>query len=698
MKAAHDTAPNGVLLKVRDLRTYFRTADGIAKAVDGVSFEIRRGEIFALVGESGCGKTVTALSTIQLLQKPAGFIAGGEIEYRGTDIVRIPEVEKRKLRGNEISMIFQEPMTSLNPVFTVGNQIVEVIRRHQGVDGAEARNRAVRMLDMVRIPESALRLREYPHQLSGGMKQRVMIAIALACQPGLLIADEPTTALDVTIQEQILALVRDLREELGTAVMLITHDLGVVAENADRIAVMYGGKIVEEADRDTLFRNPAHPYTIRLLQSLPSRQKQDVALQTIEGRVPRATQFPPGCRFADRCHRAMDACKTMEPESISRGDGHRVACLLYDERTMDRAVSPVEIREPPAKRHRAERSAEQAPLIAASDLKLWFPIKRGLFRSTVGHVRAVDGVDLTVQRGRTLALVGESGCGKTTLGKALIQLIEPTSGTVDYGGTELTALYRRELKPYRRKLQIVFQDPFSSLNPRMMVGEILMEGMEAHGIGSNRAQRQERARTLMEQVGLGPEMIHRYPHEFSGGQRQRISIARCLAVEPEFIVCDEPTSALDVSVQAQIINLLGKLQSDLGLTYLLITHDLSVVGYLADEVAVMYLGRIVEWGAKDDVFNDPKHPYTRALLSAVPQVDADTGVEKIQLDGDVPSPVHPPEGCHFHPRCPDRVDGCDRAYPTELAFSEDHSCRCHLYGDAETTGKPAADPLPDTKG
>ena len=695
MTEAHHTTSDDVLLRVRDLKTYFRTAEGIAKAVDGVSFEIRRGETFALVGESGCGKTVTALSAIQLIQKPAGYIAGGAIEYRGRDIVRIPEVEKRKLRGNEISMIFQEPMTSLNPVFTIGNQIVEVIRRHQGVDGEEARNRAVRMLDVVRIPEPALRFREYPHQLSGGMKQRVMIAIALACQPGLLIADEPTTALDVTIQEQILALIRDLREELGTAVMLITHDLGVVAENADRIAVMYGGKIVEEADRQTLFRNPAHPYTIRLLQSLPSRQKQDVALQTIEGRVPRATQFPPGCRFADRCHRAMDACRTLEPESVSRGDGHRVACLLYDERVMDRAVSPVEVREPPARRQRLEQSEEQAPLIAASDLKLWFPIRRGFLKRTVGHVRAVDGVDLAIQRGRTLALVGESGCGKTTLGKALIQLIKPTNGTVGYSGTELTALSHGALKPYRQRLQIVFQDPFSSLNPRMMVGEILMEGMEAHGIGGSRRRREESARTLMEQVGLGPEMIHRYPHEFSGGQRQRISIARCLAVEPEFVVCDEPTSALDVSVQAQIINLLGRLQAELGLTYLLITHDLSVVAYLADEVAVMYLGRIVEWGAKDEVYNNPMHPYTRALLSAVPQVDADSGVEKIRLAGDVPSPVHPPEGCHFHPRCPDRVDGCDRAYPGEIAFSDDHSCRCHLYGEAEMAGKARADRAPD---
>lgn len=673
------TTSNGVLLRVRDLKTYFRTAEGIAKAVDGVSFDIHRGEILALVGESGCGKTVTALSVIQLIQKPAGFIAGGAIEYKSKDIVRISEVEKRKLRGNEISMIFQEPMTSLNPVFTVGNQIVEVIKRHQGVDSAEAHARAIRMLDMVKIPEPALRFREYPHQLSGGMKQRVLIAMALACRPGLLIADEPTTALDVTIQEQILALIRDLRSEFGTAVLLITHDLGVVAENADRVAVMYGGKIVEEADRKTLFRDPAHPYTIKLLQSLPTRRKQGEALQTIEGRVPGATRFPPGCRFADRCHRTMDICKIQQPRLISRENGHRAACLLYDEQIMGRPVSPAEVREAPPKRARAQQNAETSPLVAAHGIRLWFPIKRGLFKRTVGYVRAVDSVDLTVRRGRTLALVGESGCGKTTLGKALIQLLRPTGGTVEYGGVDLTTLSHAALKPYRRKLQIVFQDPFSSLNPRMMVGETLTEGMEAHGIGENRKDRLDRARTLMEQVGLSPEMVHRYPHEFSGGQRQRIGIARCLAVDPEFIVCDELTSALDVSVQAQIINLLEKLQAERNLTYLLITHDLSVVAYLADEVAVMYLGRIVEWGAKDEIFNNPKHPYTRALLSAVPQIDPDTGVEKIRLTGDVPSPVHPPVGCHFHPRCPDRMDECDRQYPPEYAFADTHACRCYLY-------------------
>ena len=685
MTEAQQKTSGEVLLRVRDLKTYFRTAEGIAQAVDGVSFDIHRGEVFALVGESGCGKTVTALSIIQLIQKPAGFIAGGTIEYKGKDIVRIPEIEKKKLRGNEISMIFQEPMTSLNPVFTVGNQIAEVIRRHQGVNRVEAKKRAIEMLELVKIPEPAHRFKEYPHQLSGGMKQRVMIAMALACRPGLLIADEPTTALDVTIQEQILALIRDLQEKFGTAVLLITHDLGVVAENADRVAIMYAGKIVEETDRQTLFRAPSHPYTVKLLQSLPTRQKQDETLQTIEGRVPRATQFPRGCRFADRCHKTMDICRVNDPQLINLVDGHRVACLLYDEEVMGRKVSPIEVREKPLVQSRAQGDTEASPLIMARGMKLWFPIKRGIFKKNVGHVRAVDGVDLTVRKGQTLALVGESGCGKTTLGKALIQLLRPTGGTVKYGDTELTALPRSALKPYRQRLQIVFQDPFSSLNPRMMVGEIVMEGMEAHGIGKNRGERLEKAQALMEQVGLDPEMIYRYPHEFSGGQRQRIGIARCLAVDPEFIVCDEPTSALDVSVQAQIINLLQKLQADLGLTYLLITHDLSMVAYLADEVAVMYLGRIVERGTKDEIFSTPKHPYTRALLSAVPQIDPDTGLKKIQLSGDVPSPIRPPAGCHFHPRCPERMDGCDQQPPPEYAFSASHACKCYLYQESSNS-------------
>ncbi len=666
------------ILEVQGLKTFFRTSEGTARAVDGLSIQIRAGESFALVGESGCGKSVTALSIIQLIQKPAGYIAAGNIIYKGRDIIHLAEKDKRRLRGNDISMIFQEPMTSLNPVFTVGQQIMEVIRRHQGVTGKAVRDQAIDMLDLVKIPEPALRFKEYPHQLSGGMKQRVMIAIALACRPGLLIADEPTTALDVTIQEQILSLIRELRERFGTAVLLITHDLGVVAENADRVGVMYAGRIVEQGDLQTVLQHPCHPYTIKLLESLPSARKRQEALQTIEGRVPPATQFPEGCRFADRCYKAMAICKERDPALISINPDHHTACLLYDEALMGQRITPEDLREKAPQLPRAQKTGDSSTLLTVQGLKLWFPIKKGLLKKTVGHVRAVNETDLTFRQGKTVGLVGESGCGKTTLGKAIIQLIRPTAGSVMMAETDLTTLSRSGLKPYRRDLQIVFQDPFSSLNPRMMVGEILIEGMSAHNLGQGRKERLSKAGQLMERVGLAPDMIHRYPHEFSGGQRQRIAIARCLAVEPRFIVCDEATSALDVSVQAQIINLLKTLQAEMNLAYLFITHDLSVVEYLADEVAVMYLGRIIEQGLTEEVFQEPKHPYTQALFSAVPQVDPTTGAKKIRLSGDVPSPVNPPAGCHFHPRCSHATKKCSQEYPCDYSFTQTHTCRCWL--------------------
>lgn len=670
---------NEILLSVENLKTYFKTSEGIARAVDGVSFQIKHGETFALVGESGCGKSVTGLSIIRLIAQPPGFIAGGSVIYKDRDILRMQENEVRRLRGEEISMIFQEPMTSLNPVFTVGHQILEVLRLHQGLSGRESKKKAIEMLDLVGIPDPEQRFEEYPHQLSGGMRQRVMIAMSLACRPGLLIADEPTTAVDVTIQAQILDLMKELQSEFGAAILLITHDMGVVAENAHRVAVMYAGKIVETANRDMLFQYPAHPYTVKLLQSLPSGQKRDKALQTIEGRVPQATQYPSGCRFAQRCHKAMSICRQDEPTLLELEDEHKVACVLYDEDIMGRRVNPAEISENPVERPHILQQTDTDTLIQVQDLKVYFPIKKGLFKRTVGHVKAVDGLDLNIKGGKTIGLVGESGCGKTTLGRAILQLIKPTSGSVWYQQTDLVRLSRASLKPFRQKLQVVFQDPFSSLNPRMMVSEIIAEGMRVHGIGSNRKDRLKLIAELLPQVGLDPDMVHRYPHEFSGGQRQRVGIARCLAVNPEFIVCDEATSALDVSVQAQIINLLESLQAELNLTYLFITHDLSVVEYIADEIAVMYLGRIVEFGKTEEIFKDPKHPYTKALLSAVPQVDPNTGKKKIHLTGDIPSPINPPSGCHFHPRCPEVMERCSEEYATSFSFSETHFAKCWLY-------------------
>ena len=677
------------LLRVQNLKTYFRTPEGLARAVDGISFDIAPNEIFALVGESGCGKSVTALSVIQLVAQPAGFIAGGAIYYNGQDITRLPEVEKRKIQGNDIAMVFQEPMTSLNPVFTIGYQISEAIRQHQDLRGTAARNAAIEMLDLVGIPEPAARYHEYPHQMSGGMKQRVMIAMALSCRPGLLIADEPTTALDVTIQAQILELIQRLQQELHMAVLLITHDLGVVANIADRVAVMYAGKIAEMGTWEQLYETPQHPYTVKLLESTPARDKRGTQLHTIAGRVPKATDYNDGCRFADRCPKVMDGCETITPTLHAvKGGEHNVACHLYNPEPpfsatvtgatkLELETDTEKIEDAPA------QTANTQPQLQVKNLCVHYPIQKGLFKRTVGYVYAVDDVTLDIPRGKTLALVGESGSGKTSFGKAILRLGVPVKGDLVYDGDNIATATRQHLHPYRKQMQIIFQDPYGALNPRMTIGAIIQEGMQAHGIGESAEARQNRVAELMQRVGLSPDMVTRYPHEFSGGQRQRIGIARCLAVDPEFIVCDEATSALDVSVQAQILNLLKSLQIDFNLTYLFITHNLSVVEYFADEVAVMYLGRIVERGTTEEIFDSPKHPYTQALLSAVPKMDPQTGVEKIQLEGDVPSPINRPSGCYFHPRCPEVMPICKDTYPDETRFTQTHSCNCYLYQNAE---------------
>ena len=677
---------NEPLLSVQALRTYFRTPEGVARAVDGVTFELRQNEIFALVGESGCGKSVTALSLIQLVPQPTGFIAGGAIYFKGQDITRLPAVEKRKVQGNDIAMIFQEPMTSLNPVFTIGNQISEAIRLHQNLRGTAARNAAIEMLEQVGIPEPAVRYNEYPHQMSGGMKQRVMIAMALSCQPSLLIADEPTTALDVTIQAQILELIQRLQQEFQMAVLLITHDLAVVANMADRVAVMYAGKIVEMGTWTQLYKMPKHPYTVKLLESTPARHKRGAELQTITGRVPKATAYGDdreGCRFAERCPKVMDGCASLAPVLSTDEAHHSVACHLYNpappfygasELDTDTIASPAENTK--VVLNRADET--QAFALQLKHICVHYPILKGIFKRAAGYVYAVDNVNLAIPRGKTLALVGESGSGKTSLGKAILRLGVPVTGDIRYDGVDIRTATRGQLHPYRKRMQIIFQDPYSSLNPRMPVGDIIQEGMQAHNIGASAMERRQRVAELMQRVGLSPDMVTRYPHEFSGGQRQRICIARCLAVNPEFIVCDEATSALDVSVQAQILNLLKDLQNELGLTYLFITHNLAVVEYLADEVAVMYLGRIVERGTTEEIFDSPKHPYTRALLSAVPKMDAASGVEKIRLAGDVPSPINRPAGCHFHPRCPEVMPHCKDNYPRITHLTQTHSCHCYL--------------------
>jgi peptide/nickel transport system ATP-binding protein len=661
------------LLEINDLKTWFHTDAGPARAVDGVSFSIKAGETYALVGESGSGKSVTALSIMQLLPKSAGYIESGSIRFEGQEITDNNASEMREIRGNDISMIFQEPMTALNPVFTVGHQISEVLRLHQNMDKPQGRAHSIEMLDMVGIPEPEARFDNYPHELSGGMQQRVMIAMALACKPKLLIADEPTTALDVTIQSQILALMADLQKITGTAILLITHDMGVVRETADRVGVMYAGKLVEEAPVEDLFNQPAHPYTELLMRALPSRTQRNEKLDTIQGLVPKATQQLPGCRFENRCPARLALCSTTAPENHDIGQGHVAACHLFTNSSTRGGMAIHKEAIPPSPLDTGNIQ------LTTIDLQMHFPLKKSILGKARGFVKAVDGVSIQLHKGETLALVGESGCGKTTVGKSIIKLHKPTGGSVLFKEADLAALDNQGMKTMRRNIQFVFQDPFSSLDPRQPIGDIIAEGMEIHQIGRNRKERMDKAQSLLERVGLNPDMIYRYPHEFSGGQRQRIVLARALSTDPELLICDEATSALDVSVQAQILNLLKDLQAELKLSYLFITHDLSVVQYLADRVAVMYLGRIVEEGTTDEIFGHPMHPYTQALLSAAPQVSTDQKLEKIILEGDVPSPINPPMGCHFHPRCPKAMSECSDAYPAPISFSDTHSCKCILY-------------------
>ncbi len=677
------------LLKVSNLVTGLR--NGVA-IVDGISFEIAAGETFALLGESGCGKSMTALSLMRLLpdgvSNKAGSVALEEVQLFG-----LPEREMRAVRGGQMAMIFQEPGLSLNPVMTVGEQIAEVLELHGGRPDAkilpplplslckgERVKRCIELLDQVGIPDAARRVNEYPFQLSGGMKQRVMIAMALAGSPKLLVADEPTTALDVTIQAQVLQLLRDTQASTGMAMLLITHDLGVVAETAHWVGVMYAGQIVEQASRENLFAQPLHPYTQKLFAALPHAGRRDQPLSAIPGAVPPLGSITQGCRFAARCDRAWELCREQTPEWTVVADGQGVRCHLYGEGGRGKwegSLAGREKREEGRGKPRSGIVPSPFPLLPSllnvSDLRVHFPIRKGILQRVVGQVKAVDGVSLEIAKGRTLALVGESGCGKTTLGKALLQLIAPTEGSVQFEGRELIGTKAGR----RASMQMVFQDPYASLNPKMRVAEILEEGMSALNIGGNGAARQAYIDGLLDKVGLARTAKWRYPHEFSGGQRQRIAIARALAVSPQLLICDEPTSALDVSVQAQILNLLKDLQQELNLSYLFITHNLAVVEYLAHEVCVMYLGRIVERGTAEEVLRSPRHPYTRALLSAVPRIDGQQR-EFIRLEGDLPSPANPPQGCHFAPRCNQVEAICRECYPLAVKISPTHAVHCHL--------------------
>jgi peptide/nickel transport system ATP-binding protein len=617
-------------LAVDDLHTVLDTERGLVRAVEALALTIARGETFALVGESGCGKSMTAASILRLLPDN-GRITQGRVQLGAQELTQLPEARMREVRGRRIGIIFQEPGTSLNPVLRVGDQIVEVIERHTGKRGREAREQAVDWLRRVGIPEPERRIDSYPFQLSGGQKQRVMIAIALAAAPDVLLADEPTTALDVTIQKQILDLLRDLQRETGMALLLITHDLGVVAQMAQRVALMYAGQIVEVAPTAEFFAQPRHPYARLLLDALPGTARRGQPLAAIGGTVPALDQDFAGCRFVERCPQAEARCGTTVPELTRIGVGREVRCLL----AQSDVLAPTTLTPCPASAGEgsgggaeprpgrdASPSATARPLLELRDYRVWFPIRSGLLKRTTGYVKAVDGVSFTLHAGRTLALVGESGCGKTTLGKALLQLLRGTAhiqGEAWLDGQPLNALHGDALRTARRHMQIVFQDPFASLNPRMRVVEILEEGLVALRPEFGADERRTRIRELIERVGLRRDALDKYPHEFSGGQRQRLAIARALAVEPRLIVCDEPTSALDVSVQAQILNLLAELQRELGVAYLFITHNFGVVEYLADEIAVMQGGRVVEAGTAGRVLDFPQAVYTQTLLAAVPR-------------------------------------------------------------------------------
>jgi peptide/nickel transport system ATP-binding protein len=674
------------LLEVQDLHVRFDTSHGTVHAVDGISYDVNRGEVVAIVGESGCGKSVSALAIMRLLAANTARIPSGRILFEGRNLLALSDDDMRAVRGREIAMIFQEPMTSLNPVLPIGQQIMEPLFIHLKMSEAQARTRALELLRLVGITDGERRLEQYPHHLSGGMRQRVMIAIGLACNPKLIIADEPTTALDVTIQAQILELMKDLSRRLDIALIIITHNLGVVARYADRVNVMYAARIIEQGTADDIFLRPCHPYTLGLMRSVPRLDlPRGQRLETIEGLPPDLRSPPAGCRFAPRCPYRIEICD-QDPELREIAAGHRSGCWRADEIATGTLVASASLAKPAASTKAAPdvtpNGVAAEPLLVVDRLHKYFAIKAagaGFLSSKIATVKAVDDVSFSVAEGETLGLVGESGCGKTTVGRTILKLEEPTSGTIRFAGTDITHHSAQGMREVRRKIQVIFQDPYSSLNPRMTVGQIIGEPLSVYRLVSSRKEERERVEILLGQVGMFPYMAERYPHELSGGQRQRIGIARALALEPKFIVCDEPVSALDVSIQGQIINLLEDLQTRLNLSFLFIAHDLAVVRHISDRVAVMYLGRLAEIADRDELYANPAHPYTKALLDAAPIPDP--SIERARapraLRGEIPSPLTPPSGCVFHTRCPIAGEECRREVPRARQIGPRHVVACH---------------------
>ena len=682
------TAESAPLLDVRDLSVTFPSEAGAVHAVRSLSYTVRAGEVLGIVGESGSGKTVSSLAVMNLLPERARI--SGSVRFEGEELIGRTDKDLSRLRGRRISMIFQDPLSALTPVYTVGDQIAEAIRVHHDASPVEARDRAVELLALVGIPNPTRRAASFPHEFSGGMRQRAMIAMAIANDPALIIADEPTTALDVTIQAQILEVLEKAREVTGAAILLITHDLGVVAGVADRVAVMYAGKLVETGSVDDIFYRPRMPYTLGLLGSLPRPDLgRHQALTPVEGSPPSLVDLATGCPFAPRCPLKIERCEEIEPELLPRGDrdAHSVACHRSQEVEQKKLTGTDIFQAPQPRPGEAQRPRdERATMLIVRDLVREYDVMRGaVLRRKVGALRAVDGVSFDLRAGETLGLVGESGCGKTTAIMEILNMARPQSGTISVLDRDTAAMTAEERFHARRDVQVVFQDPMASLDPRLPVGDIVGEPLDAHGVPPG--DRARRVRELLTLVGLSPEHANRYPQAFSGGQRQRIGIARALALQPKLLVLDEPVSALDVSIRAGVINLLEQLKAELGLAYLFVAHDLAVVRHIADRVAVMYLGRIVEIGDVDEVFEHPRHPYTQALLSAVPLPDPrkERQRRRIVLEGDLPSPLDPPSGCRFRTRCPrlaelgeDQRRQCLEAPAlTERAGSVDHLDACH---------------------
>ena len=643
--------------------------------MNNISFQINSGETVGLVGESGCGKTISGMSIMKLLP-PGGYIAGGEVLFGGRDLATLGEDQMRTVRGNEIGMIFQDPMTSLNPCMTVGNQISESVRLHKKFSKEQAITRTLEVLELVGMPKPAERINDYPHQLSGGLRQRVMIAMALACEPKLLIADEPTTALDVTIQSQILELLDTLKAKLNMAMLLITHDMGVIAGRADRVMVMYAGEIVEEADTKTIFAQTNHPYTEALLASIPKMDGTALRLYSIPGLPPDLADPPSGCRFAPRCRLADANCRVTPPPITTHG-GHSYAC--FHPVGIESARVAVQMRDPSD----VEVSYVQSgatPLMVLDHVSKEFVVTKGaILQRKAGTLKAVTDISLSIYEGETLGIVGESGCGKSTTGAMMVALEEPSAGTITFAGTNMQLLKHKELRERRRELQLMFQDPYASLDPRMRVGSIIREPLDINRIGT-RSERDAKVASLLSEVGLSPRAVERYPHEFSGGQRQRIGLARALALNPRLIVADEPVSALDVSIRSQVLNLMKDLQKAHGLTYVVISHDLSVVRFLADRIGVMYLGKLVEIGDGYDIYENPAHPYTAALLAAVPVPEPEIEKAKIRkvIKGELPSAINPPSGCRFRTRCEFAQDICAAVEPPMTNFGGVHEAACHF--------------------